>query len=195
MNARVFIPVDKAAFYRFIAKEPEGRYEFERGRIVQQLTGGTQKHFRIAQRFLLALIAQVDPKRWIALTDWGVETSKTVRYGDVVVFPTGESSANLWTSNPALIVEVLSPSSVARDMDVKPIEYRSLPTVQAYIVASQDGAACLAWIRGADGTFPAQPVEYAAGDVIAVPSLGVAIPLADIYAGIDFTPQDTTPHG
>ena len=61
MNARVFIPVDKAAFYRFIAKEPEGRYEFERGRIVQQLTGGTQKHFRIAQRFLLALIAQVDP--------------------------------------------------------------------------------------------------------------------------------------
>jgi Uma2 family endonuclease len=195
VNARVFIPVDKAAFYRFIATEPEGRYEFEQGRIVQQMTGGTQKHSRIAQRFLLALLAQIDGMRWLALTDWGVETAKTIRYGDVVVYPAGEPVSNLSTSQPAIIVEVLSPSSLARDMDVKPAEYLAMASLQAYVVASQTDAACLAWIRGAGGMFPDEPAEFAAGEVIAVPSLDVAIPLAAIYAGIDLTPEDPTAHG
>lgn len=194
MNARVFVPVDKAAFYRFIATEPEGRYEFEGGRIVQQMTGGTQRHFKIAKLFERCIETQLDALLWTVLRDWGIETDVTVRYADVVVYSVGEPDSNLWTKNPALIVEVLSPSTIRIDLDVKSVEYLSVSSLQAYIVASQTDAACLAWIRGADGAFGAAPVEYAAGEVIAVPSLGVSISVADIYFGIDLSTQDPT-HG
>jgi Uma2 family endonuclease len=195
MNARGFIPVDKAAFYRFIATEPEGRYEFERGRIVQQMTGGTLRHGRIAGRFLRMIEDQIAAAVWQVTVERGVDTPVTVRYGDVVVEPANAAPTSLSTLHPALIVEVLSPSTIRMDLDVKPLEYLELPTLQAYIVASQTEPACLAWIRDQDGRFPATPREFAAGETIAVPQLDVAIPLAGIYAGIDFTSQDTTPHG
>ena len=195
MNARVFIPVDKAAFYRFIATDPEGRYEFERGRIVQQMTGGTFVHGRVAQRILLMLLGQIDPITWSVMTDRGVETAETIRNGDVLMEPLPVAPNSLATLVPALIVEVLSPSSIRRDLDVKPEEYLPLPTLHAYIVASQTEAACLAWVRGADGAFPAAPVEFAGGDVIAVSQLGVALSVAEIYRGIAFTTQDNPPPG
>jgi Uma2 family endonuclease len=190
MNARVFIPVDKAAFYRFIATEPEGRYEFEGGRIVQQMTGGTLRHGRIATRMLRTIEDQIVGTSWQVTLERGVDTPKTIRYGDVVMEPVTSDPASLSTREPALIVEVLSPSTIRTDLDVKSVEYLSLSSLQAYIVASQTDAACLAWIRGADGAFGAAPVEHAAGEVIAIPSLGVSILVADIYAGIDISTQD-----
>jgi hypothetical protein len=51
MTAPTFIKVDKATFLRFAAANDEGRYELEHGRIVQQMTGGTQRHGRLAGRF------------------------------------------------------------------------------------------------------------------------------------------------
>jgi len=196
MNAQskrsVFEPVDKAAFLRFIATEPEGRYEFEGGRIVQQMAG-TLVHYRIAQRFLLSLIAQVDAARWDVFTDWGVETAKTIRFGDVVVSPTSEARHHRWTTAPAVIVEVLSPSTVRTDLDVKPVEYLALGSLQAYVVASQTEPVCLAWVRAADGRFADQPVELGAGDTITVDSLQLALAIDDIYRGVELIPADQFP--
>jgi Uma2 family endonuclease len=195
MNARVFIPVDKDAFYRFIATEPEGRYEFERGRIVQQMTGGTLRHGRIAARFYRLLEDQLNTSLWQVSPERGVDTPITVRYGDVVVEPIKTDPLSLSALKPALIVEVLSPSTIRMDLDVKSGEYMALPSLHAYVVASQTEAACLAWIRDSEGHFPASPVEFAADEVITVPQLAVAIRLADIYAGIELTSQDFPPHG
>ena len=117
MNARVFIPVDKATFYRFIAREPEERYEFERGRIVQQMAGGTRNHFKIAGRIRTLLVQQLDPAKWEALHERGVETADSVRFADVVVEPASEPGNSVSTLRPAVIVEVLSPSSLDRDLD------------------------------------------------------------------------------
>ena len=195
MNARVFMPVDKAAFDRFLAKRAEGRFEFVRGRIVEQVTEGTHQHFRLAKRIDAALSVELDENTWEIFRDWEVSTPETVRFGDVVVFPTGGPARARWTEAPSLIVEVLSPRSVVNDLDAKPSEYLALGTLQAYIVASQDEAACLAWVRSNDGSFPTEPVGFRLPDTIKVPSLGVALPLADIYRGIDLQTQDPTSHG
>ncbi len=183
MNIRAFIPVDKAAFHRFIATEPEQRYEFAHGRIIE-MHGGTNLHFRIARRMSTLLEAQVDAKTWLVFQEFGVETPQTVRFPDVVVLPVGDPSGARWTQVPAVIVEVLSASTSRLDLDEKPREYMSLPSLQAYIVASQTEAACLAWIRGGDGRFPAEPVELVSAEKITIPALGVAIDMADIYAGL-----------
>lgn len=195
MNARAFIPVDKAAFYRFIATQSEQRYEFEGGRIVQQMTGRTLQDFRLAKRISDLVESQIEAAKWEVLRDWGIETDKTVRFGDVVLCPAGTPGNVLATVNPALIVEILSPSSLHNDLDRKPSEYLSLASLQAYIVASQDEAACLAWIRNVDGRFPGVPVEYGPNDLVAIPSLGIALSIADIYSGIIDVPPKDTPHG
>ena len=112
MNVRAHIKVDKAAFFRFIASQAEGRFEYERGRIVQQMTGGTLAHSLIAQRFISAFERRLDAECW-AVTGHsrGVETPGTVRYPDVVVEPMSAALQDLSTKIPAVIVEVLSPTT------------------------------------------------------------------------------------
>jgi hypothetical protein len=50
MNITAPLKVTKAEFYEFVQAQAEGRFEWERGRIVQQMTGGTFDHTQIAQR-------------------------------------------------------------------------------------------------------------------------------------------------
>jgi Uma2 family endonuclease len=184
MNASTFTRVDKATFFK-LAEAREERCEYVRGRIVMQ-AGGTRGHWQIAQRILKILDRQLDAARWVAGgADLGIETAETVRYPDVLVEPTGGDPKSVISLHPALVVEVLSPSSAERDLDTKPLEYLEIATLQAYIVASQDEAACLVWLRGSDARFPAEPVAfngYAAK--IRIPQLAVEIVLGDVYRGI-----------
>ena len=194
MNLRTFIPVDKAAFHRLLASEPETRYEFAHGRIVE-MHGGTNRHFKIAQRFLRILLAQLREEHWAVFQEFGVETPGTVRFPDVVVLPASDPQESRWTGAPALVVEVLSPSTNRLDLDEKPLEYMQLQSLQACIVASQSEQACLAWVRDENGKFPSEPTEYEASGTIAVPSLGVAIAVGEVYSGIDLAGKSSNPHG
>jgi Uma2 family endonuclease len=184
MSAHAFIKVDKATFLRF-AEAHEGRCEYVRGRIVMQ-AGGTFGHAEIAKRFLKLLDQQVDPKRWTAnSSDRGIETADTVRYPDVIVELAGADLKSLSTSQPVIAIEVLSPSSEERDLDIKPLEYLAIPSLQAYIVAAQDEPACLVWLRDNNGMFPAEPVEVKGhSGIIRIAKLAVEIRLSDIYRGI-----------
>ena len=186
MNITAPLKVTKAEFYEFVQAQAEGRFEWERGRIVQQMTGGTFDHSKLPLRFRDVLVRQLAEDAWaITLHDRGVETTETIRYPDLVVEPVGADPKSLSTLEPSLVVEVLSKTSERRDLGAKPAEYTSLPSLHAYIVASQDGPECWVWLRGADGRF-AEAADHIAGRerTIAVVSLGVTLPLAEIYRGI-----------
>ena len=185
MNVRTFIKVDKAAFYRFIATEPEGRYEYEWGRIVQQQKGGTRNHGRVAGQFYSVVKRQLDLSVWVIIEARGFETAETVRYPDVVVEPATEPGDSISTQRPAVVIEVLSPSSFDRDLFVKPAEYLGLATLEAYIVASQSEPNCKVWVRGTDREFTDEPLTAAGLDAtIDIPALSLSIPLRDIYDGL-----------
>src|SRR5262245_50921493 len=186
MNVSTYLKVDKAAFFKFVASQAEGRFEYEEGRIVQQMTGGTFDHMRIVQRFVSAFERQLDPNVWVVTSQGrGVDTPKTVRYPDIVVEALGAAGKGLSTDQPCVIVEVLSPSTQELDLNTKPPEYMSLASLEAYVVASQDESRCWVWRRGHDRRFAELPDEVQGLDrVIDVPALGVAIPVADIYRGI-----------
>ncbi len=186
MSAPALIKVDKATFYQFIERAPDNeRYEYVRGRIVQQQPGGTKRHNRIAARIAAICRRQLDESRWDVFEGRGVETSETTRYGDVVIEPADEPAESLATLRPALVVEVLSESSADRDLTTKPAEYTSIASLHAYVVASQTAPECLVWLRDTDGSFPPDGVVISGRDAtIEVPTLGVAIPLAEVYRGI-----------
>lgn len=185
MNA--FARVDKQTFYRFAAEHAEQRYEYVRGRIVEQMTGGTRDHGQVGRRITRLIEDQLDEGKWAVLPDRGVDTPETIRYPDIVVEPSDEPGDSLSTTRPAMVVEVLSPSTTATDLDVKPEEYTSLASLDAYVVASQHEPACLVWMRGEDGAFSA-PMEFrghAATITVVARGFTLALPLAVIYRGID----------
>jgi Uma2 family endonuclease len=191
MNATAFSKIDKAEFYR-LTEGREGRYELDRGYIVQQMTGGTLRHGRVADRIKRLVDQQLDLGKWLALPDRGVETAQSVRYPDVVVEPVGGNAESLATLEPVLVVEVLSPSTTSTDLNIKPGEYLSSASLQAYIVASQSEPACLVWVRGPNRTFPSEPVELDATGVIEIGLLGLRIAVADIYRGIIELPSGSS---
>ena len=101
----------------------------------------------------------------------------------------GSDTNALSTSTPTFVAEVLSPSSLALDLNIKAAEYMSLPSLEAYLVAAQDEARMWLWQRpaGSDGhrPFPKHPEELSGPQaVLALACLGVSAPLPDIYSGI-----------
>lgn len=71
-------------------------------------------------------------------------------------------------------------------MNLKLAEYTSLPSLQCYIVASQDEAIVWVWQRDEDtGGFPALPEEIVGIDAaIVVRALCITLPLGEIYRGL-----------
>lgn len=189
MNAPLDLKLCKPEFLRWVQLQ-QGRYELKGGEVIMQ-AGTTRGHWRVYNRFIVEFSKQLDSERWeVGGTDLAVEISEDVRYPDVLVEAAGRDGKELSTSEPVLLVEVLSPSSVGTDMTQKPAEYASLPSLKAYIVASQEEPIVWLWLRGPpqgsmSGAMPEKPLEIAGRDAaIEVPDLGLALSLSKIYRGI-----------
>lgn len=191
MNAPLDLRMDNRTFLHWMQGR-EGRFELDRGRVVQQMTGGSRNHFILAGRFVSALATRLDPGRWnVGATDLAVEVGDSVRYPDVMVEPAGMDGQALSSTQAVVLVEVLSPSSVVRDLQTKLAEYTTLPALEAYIVASQDEPILWLWQRSRDAarSFPAEPEEVnGRSGVVTLASLGVKLAMADLYAGIGRMP-------
>ncbi|HRD76594.1 MAG TPA: Uma2 family endonuclease [Hyphomicrobiaceae bacterium] len=186
MNARPSLAVDKATFWRFVERDPEGRYEYSRGLIVQQMPGGTLRHSLIAKRIAALVEGQLDPTAWVVIeNNRAVETAESIRYPDVVVERLPADLDSRQTLVPLMIVEVLSPTSRVIDLGDKVDEYLQIAALQVYVVADQSLARVRVWLRGADGHFPSEPtIIEGLESALTVSSLGIVVPLAAIYDGL-----------
>ena len=182
MNVFASLPMDAAAFLTW-AEGREGHYELAKGRVIM-MTGGSRAHGFITRRLANALEDRLDATRWAEWTsDFAVNISAgTVRYPDVVVDAVGGTWRDLKATAPAIIAEVLSPSSVTSDLGDKAAEYLALDTVFAYLVLSQDEPKAWVWTRAGD-SFPTGPAVVEGMDnVVRVPALAIEIPLSEIYS-------------
>jgi Uma2 family endonuclease len=182
MNVQLPRPMDSAAFLAW-SEGREGRYELADGRVIM-MTGGSVGHALVVHGLSAALNARLAGTRWIALTsDLGVKVNAaTVRYPDVVVHARGAKRRELAATTPALIGEVLSPSSVTSDLGDKATEYLHLATLFAYLVFSQDEPKAWIWVRDAEG-FPLGPAVVEGADkIIRIPALSIELPLSEVYA-------------
>lgn len=178
-------PMTKAVFLHWVQGR-EGRFELKSGRVIMQ-AGGTKRHNWITKNIVVALDKCLDPDNWATgIIDIAVQIGEDVRYPDVLVERLQNDGGALSTERPVVLVEVLSPSSVGTDMTMKLAEYTSLPSLEAYIVASQDEPICWLWQRGGENReFPAKPSEIKGREaMIEISALCISIPLAEIYRGI-----------
>lgn len=88
---------------------------------------------------------------------------------------------------PCLVVEVLSPSTEAVDRGEKLQRYRRLPSLEAYVLVSQDRAHVEVYRRGIGGVWTYE--ELFEDEALALPCLGVSLDVGAIYDRVELSPQ------
>ncbi len=89
------------------------------------------------------------------------------------------------TDAPALLIEVLSPSTATFDLGDKAAEYLRLTSLSAYLVFAQDNRKAWVWVRG-EGGFPLGP-DVVEGDdeTVRVAGLGIVLRFSEVYADLE----------
>jgi Uma2 family endonuclease len=189
MNLALRKPVTLAEFLEWEERQPL-RYEFD-GVGPVAMTGGTRAHARIQRNLAFALTGRLrgSPCEFLG-SDLKFQVAEGhVRYPDgMVVCSPGEQKATV-VYDPVVVFEVLSPSTSADDRIVKAREYQATPSVLRYVMLEQDRAGALVFIRSLDRWTHEILI---ADSVLALPEIGVELPLAELYEGVDFEP---TPEG
>jgi Uma2 family endonuclease len=83
-----------------------------------------------------------------------------------------------------LVVEVLSPSTQRLDQYVKSTYYRNHPTIQEYVLIHTDRQFVEVYRRGQNRHWLIS--SFGPGEAVELASLGVRIPLAEIYGEVMF---------
>lgn len=106
-----------------------------------------------------------------------LEQSNAFYYPDVMV--SCEKSPNpYYREQPCLIVEVLSTTTAKFDMGDKRRDYQLLPSLQEYVLVSQECMDVRVWRRDESGW---AVTIYTDGAVIHLLSVGMEIPIEQIY--------------
>jgi Uma2 family endonuclease len=109
-------------------------------------------------------------------------------YPDVVVVcgrPEYRDGRRDTVTNPLLIVEVLSPATRNYDRGDKFAYYRRLESLREYVLIDQDACHVEHCVRKDGAGWDFSELDGCVGS-LDVPTLGIAIPLAEIYAKVEF---------
>lgn len=91
--------------------------------------------------------------------------------------------------NPIAIVEVLSDSTQDYDRGGKFDQYRRLPTLREYVAAAQNSVLIEHHVWQPDGAWVLRELT-ALADRLILASVGIELPLAEIYARVEFPPPE-----
>lgn len=162
---------------------------------VHAMTGASRAHNLICSYTTAALInalgdklCQVYPADMRVM----VEATRLYTYPDISVV-CGEAQIADETFdtllNPALIIEVLSPSTENYDRGKKFRDYRKLPSLREYLLISQTEPRIERYLRGDGSEWVLTDVEGLDAS-IDLPSIGCALALADVYRKVAFDVDD-----
>ncbi|MBE9040609.1 Uma2 family endonuclease [Oscillatoriales cyanobacterium LEGE 11467] len=168
----------------------EIRHEFIDG-VVVAMTGGSLSHNDLTVKLILEIAPQVQPKGCRAqVSDAKVFVNATGNYfyPDLVVScDRRDRDAQQSLQFPCLIIEVLSPSTAAKDRGKKLRNYRTIPTLQEYVLVDTVQVFVERYRRSCDlWTYR----SYEAGDVVLFESIDVSIEVDRLYENIVLIPEE-----
>ena len=101
-------------------------------------------------------------------------------YPDIMVSCREDDRATYYREHPVLLVEVLSESTERLDRREKFLAYRQLPSLQAYLLLSQDRIEATVFRRAQ--SWRAEILRQ--GDVLKLTSVEFSVAVADVYEGV-----------
>jgi len=170
----------------------EFRSEFLDGEIVA-MSGGSRRHSRLKMNLHgLVYAALRDTSCEAFNSDLRVRaSSRLYTYPDLTIVcgkPMPSDDRQDILLNPTVIFEVLSPSTESYDRGLKLQSYRSIDSLQDYILVAQDQVRVEQYTRGEANTWTFR--DYQGADAtLAITSIGVSLPLAGIYERVEFPPE------
>ncbi len=176
-------PMTLSEFLEWEAQQPL-RYEFD-GIGPVAMTGGTAGHADIQANLATALRTRLRgrPCRFYG-SDLKFQVAEGhVRYPDGMVVCSPVDRTATVVHDPVVVFEVLSPGTTRSDRIVKAREYQATPSVQRYVMLEQDGVGATVYARSGE-TWTHDILV--AGSLLALPEIGVELPLAELYEGIVF---------
>ena len=108
-------------------------------------------------------------------------------YPDVTVVCGKPKLADDRQDNPAVIFEVLSPSTETYDRGIKLQRYLAIETLKDYILVEQDKIRVEHYARGIAGAWTVRAYELL-DDQLKLYFVGVSLTLARIYEGVEIPP-------
>jgi Uma2 family endonuclease len=156
------------------------------------MTGVNRRHDRIVVNALGSLINQLRGQPCRPFTS---ETAiripaGNIRYPDLGVDCGRPDDLSMAAAKPALVVEVLSPSTSQIDRTIKLNEYKTVPAVTYILLIDPDKPHTHLHTRMSDGTWRDHE-EAGEGGVVQLPAIAAALAHADVYDGITFRHRPT----
>lgn len=169
--------------YLELEERSEVRHEYIEGALYA-LAGGSDRHYQIAGNIYITL--KTSARRTscrVYMSDMRIVIGKVYYYPDVMVCCEEPETENpTFRHDPCLLVEVLSPTTKAKDRREKLLVYRQIPTLRAYLIVDQD----LRHIERhyLDGNGEWQRTDIVNEGTVPVPFPETDLTLADIYEGL-----------
>ncbi len=167
----------------YLEGEPysEVKHEFIAGR-AYAMVGASSTHNRICVNLITALNHHLrrGPCQ-VFVADMKVRIGDDLYYPDVMVTCEPADRHEYYRELPRLVIEVLSPSTAQRDTLDKRVAYQSIPSLQEYVLVSQDMMAVKVYRR----TEIAWDLEtYGEAERLHFTSVGLDLPIEAVYEDV-----------
>jgi Uma2 family endonuclease len=185
------LPLPKLTPEQYLAIEREAEYksEYFNGEMYA-MAGGSRAHSKLSMRLARILMDHLDGSNCeVYGSDMKVRTDPRglYAYPDVTVAcgePSNDQSDVL--TKPKLIVEVLSNSTESKDRGFKFQEYKKITSLEEYVLVSQSEPLIERFSSAPGGVWSGHAEARGLDATLVLESLGLEIPLAEIYRDIEF---------
>ncbi|HRQ91199.1 MAG TPA: Uma2 family endonuclease [Bacteroidia bacterium] len=167
-------------------EQSEVRHEYLAG-TVHAMAGGTRRHNEIAgqlYRLLHSKLGKGPCRTYMSDVKVRVQTmaGDFFYYPDVMVGCDPSDRHAHYLERPSILCEVTSPSTEATDRREKLLAYQTLPSLEHYVIVSQDEPSIDWFRRTANGWERVRLAD--ADDRLEFPSVGASMSVSEIYDGI-----------
>jgi len=173
-------------YFAILENDPEHRYEYLDG-FIYMMTGGSPDHSIIGSNVISILVNLLRGRRCIVYnSDLYVELADNNRVcpdATVSCDPRDRGSQDA-VRYPSLIVEVLSPTTEARDRGKKSLQYRACPTIQEYLLISADTCLIEVFRRERNGLWTLFTLGQ--DDTVELRHLDIRFSVAELYQNTSF---------
>jgi Uma2 family endonuclease len=170
--------------YFELERNSEVKHEFVEGQLIE-MPGEKRIANRVAGSIYALLLQLLNHKVFeIYIQDVKLSTvkNKRYRYPDVMVVPVVDDEDDDMVHQAVLIAEVLSPSTEKTDRNEKLKEYSKIPSVQYYLLVSQEETVIELYKR--NGNIFEYSFYTEKTDIIDLPFFDIKLTLEDIYKNI-----------
>ena len=183
-------PIYNADEYLALEEPADYRSRFYNGEIYA-MAGASRRHNTASMNTASNLHFQLRQRPCeIYQNDMRVKVSPNLyTYPDIVIVcgePQIEKKHGENLLNPSVIIEVLSPSTEKFDRGEKARLYRLMPSLEEYVLISQDEMHVEHFVRQKNGGWFLTELSETA-DILHLPTISCQVNSSDIYAKIDFS--------